>query len=249
MKITKCAWLMIFLQSALINCLPVEAATVWSGYEFSFSKPDGVDSLLPEWQDEITSAVVITRVNSGGGLVNALEEVVDDELVFDRLVSPVGTLWAYPFNNNPGATIAASNWSNLAFHPWATAFGGNGNGGPPGVIGLPSVMYSVADDLYIDVRLTGWTVRTGGGFSYERALAPTLLGDFNSDTFVNGLDFLIWQRGESPTPFNAVDLADWQANYGTGGLVAASTAVPEPGTIALLMVGLLVSFRRGCYAR
>ncbi len=238
MRITKCACLLILWQNALINCLPVEAATVWSGYDFSFSKPDGVDSLLPEWQDEITSAVALTRVNSGGGLVNAVEEFVENELVFDRLVSPIGTLWAYPFNNNPGANIAASNWSNLAFHPWVTAFGGNGSGGPPGVIGLPSVMYSVEDDLYIDVRLTGWTVRTGGGFSYERAMAP-ILGDFDFDGDVDGRDFLAWQRGESPTPFSAGDLAAWQAEYNGGGpLTAASVAVPEPST---LLIGLVCS--------
>jgi len=40
-------------------------------------------------------------------------------------------------------------------------------------------------------------------------------GDFNGDGIVDGLDFLKWQRGESPNPLSQSDLADWEANYGT----------------------------------
>jgi len=39
-------------------------------------------------------------------------------------------------------------------------------------------------------------------------------GDFNVDGTYDGLDFLKWQRGESPDPLSASDLADWEANYG-----------------------------------
>jgi hypothetical protein len=41
-----------------------------------------------------------------------------------------------------------------------------------------------------------------------------LLGDFDHDGDVDGRDFLVWQRGGSPTPFSASDLANWQSNYG-----------------------------------
>ncbi|MEM9659538.1 MAG: hypothetical protein AAF961_14355, partial [Planctomycetota bacterium] len=37
-----------------------------------------------------------------------------------------------------------------------------------------------------------------------------LLGDFNSDALVNGADFLVWQRGGSPNPLSASDLAEWE---------------------------------------
>jgi hypothetical protein len=67
--------------------------------------------------------------------------------------------------------------------------------------------------------------------------APLLLGDFDFDGDVDGRDFLAWQRGESASPFSAGDLADWQAYYGTVPIVAASTAVPEPGTAILLLAG------------
>jgi hypothetical protein len=70
-------------------------------------------------------------------------------------------------------------------------------------------------------------------------------GDFNGDTRVNGLDFLEWQRGNSPNPLSASDLADWQNNYGIGSL-AATTAVPEPSCLALLL-GLVLVRRNARY--
>ena len=63
-------------------------------------------------------------------------------------------------------------------------------------------------------------------------------GDFDGDTDVDGRDFLIWQRGGSPNSLGAGDLALWQTNYGAGGLAAVS-AVPEPSSVILLMLGAL----------
>ena len=63
-------------------------------------------------------------------------------------------------------------------------------------------------------------------------------GDFNGDGRVNGTDFLVWQRGGSPSPNSAGDLATWRANYGAGGpAVPAASAVPEPAACMLILVG------------
>ena len=64
-----------------------------------------------------------------------------------------------------------------------------------------------------------------------------LTGDFNNDGEVNGRDFLWWQRGVSPNPFSAGDLANWRANYGRlwqSSLKAPSLAVPEPDAAILI---------------
>jgi hypothetical protein len=45
----------------------------------------------------------------------------------------------------------------------------------------------------------------------------TAQGNFDGDGDVDGRDFLIWQRGGSPTAGSAADLAAWQSNYGTSG--------------------------------
>ncbi len=87
------------------------------------------------------------------------------------------------------------------------------------------------------------------------SISPSFVsGDFDYDGDVDGVDFLKWQRGESPYyPLSATDLAAWEANFGTGA-AAASVAVPEPSAILLCVmaaVGLFVRKRRhaGCRCR
>jgi hypothetical protein len=84
------------------------------------------------------------------------------------------------------------------------------------------------------------------GYRYEiSALDLTMLadmgvpindqpGDFDLDGDVDGRDFLIWQRGDSPNPLSPSGLADWQTNYGARSL-GTSTSVPEPGCLPLLL--------------
>lgn len=67
-------------------------------------------------------------------------------------------------------------------------------------------------------------------------------GDFNSDGIVDGRDFLAWQRGDSPNPLSAGDLATWQENYGGGSLAAVS--IPEPSTALLLLAAVAAMGRR-----
>jgi len=69
-------------------------------------------------------------------------------------------------------------------------------------------------------------------------------GDFDEDGDVDGFDFLEWQRGESPIPLSASDLADWEGNFGATGegplaaLSAGASAIPEPSTAVLLSLAL-----------
>ena len=64
-----------------------------------------------------------------------------------------------------------------------------------------------------------------------------LAGDFDLNGEVNGFDFLLWQR----TPSVGL-LADWEANYGMGApLSATSAAVPEPTTCTLALAALCLA--------
>ena len=90
-----------------------------------------------------------------------------------------------------------------------------------------------------------------------QALAPAVIAenaDFDSDGDVDGRDFLIWQRGfggagslatgdaNSDGQVNADDLAIWQNQYGSvPELNAASTAVPEPSSLALTLAVVALS--------
>jgi hypothetical protein len=78
------------------------------------------------------------------------------------------------------------------------------------------------------------------GVAIANAPPSEVLGDFDLDGDVDGRDFLAWQRNPS-----VGNLADWQANDGTGSLVAANVAVPEPGSLILLIfLGAAVLARR-----
>ena len=63
-------------------------------------------------------------------------------------------------------------------------------------------------------------------------------GDFNGDGAVDGRDFLVWQRGGSPNPLSADDLALWQDTYGPEA-PAAVAIIPEPGSLLLIMASML----------
>ncbi len=76
-------------------------------------------------------------------------------------------------------------------------------------------------------------------------------GDFTADGLVDGDDFLAWQRGESPNPLSADDLADWTAHFGPAS-ASNGASVPEPTTCVLVVAAILAArrwrsgIRRGC---
>ena len=82
-------------------------------------------------------------------------------------------------------------------------------------------------------ELTGW--ENNFGFPFE--------GDFDTDGDVDGADFLAWQRGQSPDPLSAEDLALWQNQFNSGAAAPATTAVPEPTSLVLAVLGMLAAMR------
>ena len=67
-----------------------------------------------------------------------------------------------------------------------------------------------------------------GGDGNDVTLLAALPGDFDLDGDADGFDFIKWQSGESPNPFSASDLVDWEANYGAVSQLVAVGTVPEP---------------------
>ena len=82
--------------------------------------------------------------------------------------------------------------------------------------------------LYDSNGNPGWAVTTA---FKEFPTVAGLAGDFDGDNDVDGADFLAWQRD------TAFSLTDWQANYGTNGVLTAAASVPEPSSLLLLAVG------------
>lgn len=69
--------------------------------------------------------------------------------------------------------------------------------------------------------------------------ATTLAADYDRDLHVDGLDFLRWQRGESPNPLSASDFADWKSQFGDSFVTAANAPVPEPNAAEFFVGGTL----------
>ncbi|QEG33582.1 M23 family metallopeptidase [Bythopirellula goksoeyrii] len=93
-------------------------------------------------------------------------------------------------------------------------------------IGLPAVP-----------ALGEWTLtaqRNGTTLYSDSFWVHTSPGDFTGDGIVDGNDFLTWQRDP-----NIGNLADWQANYGDGGMLTGTLAVPEPTTLAVVCIALI----------
>ncbi len=146
----------------------VSAQEIWSGYDVSFTKPNGADWTLAINQDRITPDTWITR-QSIRGLFNIRTEAAFDNIT--RMVSPANTEWAYDLfgNGNDGQLMRATNFMNLTFEDWTSSH----NGFPPGSVGLPGVLHLISEDIYIDIMVTVWggdiIPGLGGGFSYVRA--------------------------------------------------------------------------------
>lgn len=103
--------------------------------------------------------------------------------------------------------------------------------------------------LFADSTDSGvnWTYYEGSFpyFIQVRVTNADLPGDFDFDGDVDGLDFLKWQRGESPAPLSASDLAQWEANYGkSSSLTSSSATVPEPSGSVLVLTNLALTSRR-----
>ncbi len=125
----------------------------------------------------------------------------------------------------------------------------NGNFGPPVAIALPSttlqaLQFTGAASAASTTNLDQYALTAGAatfvnnaGTSFTLVAPEPESADFDEDGDVDGRDFLLWQRGESPNPLSSGDLELWQEQYGTGSLSAAM-AIPEPAALCLAISGL-----------
>lgn len=101
-----------------------------------------------------------------------------------------------------------------------------------------------ADQIGLDAD----NVITIDNIRFEGPFAVPFGGDFDFNDVVDGNDFLVWQRGESPEAGSAAELAAWQANFGQSAPIPELSAVPEPGCLVLTgcaALGLLAVGRAG----
>jgi hypothetical protein len=226
------------------------AQTIWSGLTKSFTKTIGSDPSLPQNQDSLTANVILTRGPSGGGLYN-----IAIEGFYSMNISPALTSWATDVNN-PGKTITATNWQNLAFTDWIDAYGGSHTAGGS-IAGRNAVVRLTSDNVYLDLRFTNWDAGGGGGYTYLRAEPPASspTGDYNGNGVVDAADYVAWRQtlgrtgvqagsgadGNANGEIDSGDYTYWQQRFGNtiSGFASGQIAtVPEPSVEYILVYGL-----------
>jgi hypothetical protein len=86
-------------------------------------------------------------------------------------------------------------------------------------------------------------------------LAPVpIAGDYNHDNVVDAADYIVWRNGLG-TSYTQADYDVWRAHFGqtagSGAGIRSSSAVPEPGTLSLMIlavVGVCTRRRRRAWA-
>ncbi|MEX2310019.1 MAG: lamin tail domain-containing protein [Pirellulales bacterium] len=75
--------------------------------------------------------------------------------------------------------------------------------------------------------------------TFDLFVEPGLTGDYNEDGKVDAADYVVWRK--NPGAFGgAQGYTDWAANFGAmSGAGGGASAVPEPSSVALVMLGLL----------
>ena len=228
---------------------------IWTGSSTSFSKDGSANPTLASSQDRLTNNVWLTR-GSTQGLYNIAP---NHETGFTHFSSPADTEWATDImSENIGKNITATNYQDLAFTVWETAYGASGllKDNIKTHIG---VVHLITDDIYFNVQFTNW--ESFGNFTYIRATPSD--GDYNGNHSVDIADYVGWRKtlNQASAPFDSADgnangtidtndYAFWRERFGTSpasfsaGSGLEDASVPEPSTATLLVAWLLFLRRR-----
>jgi hypothetical protein len=167
------------------------------------------------------------NLSVGGGTVTAAEQLVVVRIEYGAAdngpdADEVVTLWTDPVDESSTPVIDGDLTDIL------TRGGGK----------ITSV--SMRGDQMFGAPAFYDNLRVGSSFTAVTALPA----DFDEDGDVDGADFLKWQRGESFDPLSQSDLYEWVKYFGTMSVSnpIELTAIPEPATGILLVLGMTAMF-------
>jgi len=172
-----------------LDYLPVDIAAFQTRSAIStpyetvvFTKPDSADWTLPEYQDQISANVWITRKHN-----QSIFNIAQEDGYSGTAGSPMGTLWA----NTTTAAADSGSYTN---------FVGMHGGSSQSIINDTISLYLPQDSLYFDVVFTSYTGQNnGGGFSYIRTSVNNSELDMNDEYLIPDKYAL---QQNFPNPFN-----------------------------------------------
>jgi hypothetical protein len=87
-----------------------------------------------------------------------------------------------------------------------------------------------------------WRLNLASHMRFVIQAQVVIPGDYNHNGIVDAADYVVWRKGLGTT-FTQADYDQWRAHFGQtaggGSGASANAAVPEPSTLALLIVGTL----------
>lgn len=179
-------------------------------------------------------------------------------LVADFIMDPIPVSYLAAgqvrFMDNSSTIYWSLSWGGSSFTGSTTGSFTNdsdGNFGPPVNMALPSttlqaLQFTGAANALSTNNLAQYTLTAGAATFINNANQSFTLvapeppsADFDEDGDVDGADFLVWQRGESPDPLSQEDLELWMAQYGGPPPLDAVVEVPEPLSLVLFAWGIV----------
>jgi hypothetical protein len=230
----------------------------------ALNSPDPVIASLPTMSLKVRGPQFVDDPDGGKLQIELfdgqgnLRSIMTDEAVnigqwyYAAVVNDGTTLSLYLDSNNgngyqlvgsevvDGALFQGTDYENASWDKaWSIGKGVYGYATPNFENGIPADFFN---GLIDEVRLTNEALDPEEFLFYQEIVGTD--GDFNGDELVDGTDFLMWQRGDSPNGLNSGDLQDWKDNHPSA--IVAGAAVPEPATLGLacLAVGAALAARR-----
>lgn len=184
-----------------------------------------------------TGPVLVYDSGAGNLKINANGASISGFALLAKSGSAFNTGAYFNPNPNPGSALETVDPSELG---WINLTSGGVSAGADltGMINLGDVMPAGLSTEGFASFFSEAVFNVGGALTKASSFfaAPGLAGDFDEDGDVDGNDFLTWQRDPG-----VGDLADWRANFGAGGSVAAVAAIPEPATATLAVAFLAIA--------
>lgn len=130
--------------------------------------------------------------------------------------------------------------------PLAVASGPDNN-----VRGVPAFLSGYSGLFGLSLTVAGDVDVTFDNFRSEDVVAG-VPGDYNNNGKVDAADYVLWRKGgplqnevDTPNTVNAADYTEWRARFGnppgSGAGVGSGSAVPEPASGAMILLGFASS--------
>ena len=229
----------------------VERATRLGALQFNGGLQIGTDAVGGQAVDTTETDFVSIANRSD---VDFYSFMISAPALLNAFLKPLGGVFSQGLEGETQSSFDANARSNLSLAVFATdgsTLLSLANGTGAGQIETISDLTLATAGTYY-VRVTGASINVQ---LYELQLSAAALssessGDYNQDGVIDAADYIVWRKGLGTT-FTHDDYNVWRAHFGqsagSGFAAEAHAAVPEPATVLMIIVMVVVICQRRCW--